>query len=85
MPKHLEVTDFFLTVSLYLLGLPSGTAVKNPLVNTEDKGDLGQIPGLRRSPGVGNGNLLQYFLPGKSHGQRSLAGYSSWGHRVRYE
>jgi len=21
------------------------------------------------------------FLPGKSHGQRSLAGYSPWGHR----
>ena len=25
------------------------------------------------------------FLPGKSHGQRSLEGYSTWGHiRVRY-
>ena len=23
------------------------------------------------------------FLPGESHEQRSLAGYSSWGHRVR--
>ena len=23
------------------------------------------------------------FLPGKSHGQRSLVGYSPWGHRVR--
>ena len=21
------------------------------------------------------------FLPGKSHGQRSLAGYSMWGHK----
>ena len=21
------------------------------------------------------------FLPGESHGQRSLAGYSSWGHK----
>ena len=21
------------------------------------------------------------FLPGKSHGQRNLAGYSPWGHR----
>ena len=21
------------------------------------------------------------FLPGKSHGQRSLSGYSSWGHK----
>ena len=31
--------------------------------------------GLGRSPGGGNGNIL----PGKSHGQRSLVGYSPWG------
>ena len=31
---------------------------------------------FKRSPGVGNGNPL--FLPGKFHGQRSLAGYSPW-------
>ena len=24
------------------------------------------------------------FLPGKSHGQRSLEGYSPWGRRVRH-
>ena len=29
----------------------------------------------------GNGNPLQLFLPGKSHDQRSLAGYSPWGHK----
>jgi len=38
-------------------------------------GDLGSIPGSGRSPGEENGNPLQY-LPGESHGQRSLAGYS---------
>ena len=27
----------------------------------------------------GNGSPLQYLLPGKCHGQRSLAGYSLWG------
>ena len=31
--------------------------VKNPPANA---GDLGSIPGLGRSPGVGNGNPLQY-------------------------
>ena len=31
--------------------------------------------------GEGNGNLLQVFLPGKSHGQRRLAGYSPWGRK----
>ena len=25
--------------------------------------------------------LTQVSLPGKSHGQRSLAGYSPWGHK----
>ena len=29
----------------------------------------------------GYGYLLQKFLPGESHGQRSLEGYSSWGHK----
>ena len=28
--------------------------------------DTGQIPGTRRSPGEGNGNLLQYFCLGNS-------------------
>jgi len=35
------------------------------------------IPGLGRSPGGGNSNPLQYFLPEKLHGLTSLAGYSS--------
>ena len=52
--------------------------VKNPPANTEDLGDEGWIPGSGRSPGRGNGNPLQY-LPGESHGQRSLAGYSRQG------
>ena len=33
-------------------------------------GDPGLIPGLERSPGVGNGKPL-VFLPGEFHGQRS--------------
>ena len=44
-------------------------------------GDLGSIPGSGRSLGEGNGNPLQYFLPGELHGQRSLASYSPWGHK----
>ena len=40
---------------------------------------MGLIPGPRRSPGEGNGNLpTPVFLPGDSYGQRSLAGYSPW-------
>ena len=39
-------------------------------------GDPGSIPGSGRSPGEGNGKPTLVFLPGKSHGQRSLVGYS---------
>ena len=42
------------------MGFPGGTVVKNLLANAENSRDTGSIPGLRRSPGVGNGNPLQY-------------------------
>ena len=45
-------------------------------------GDLGLIPGLGRSPGGGHGNPLQYSCLENPHGQRTLAGYSPWGHKV---
>jgi len=44
-------------------------------------GDPGAIPGLRRSPGERNGYPHPAFLPGESHGQRSLAGHSPWGRK----
>ena len=43
------------------MGFPGGSVVKNPPVSAGDTGDSGLIPGLGRSPGVGNGNPLQYF------------------------
>ena len=43
-------------------------------------GDPGSNPGLRRSPGGGHGNPLQYTCLENPHGQRSLEGYSPWGH-----
>ena len=44
-------------------------------------GDLGLIPGSGRSPGGREWQPTPVFLPGIFHGQRSLAGYSSWGHK----
>ena len=38
-------------------------------------------PHLHPFRGVGNDNPLQYSCLGKSHGQRSLVGYSPWGHK----
>ena len=40
--------------------LPGGSVVKNPPANAGEEGDTGSIPGLGRSPGEGNDNLLQY-------------------------
>ena len=58
------------------LGFPGGSVVKNPPAKAGDARDAVSIPGLGRSPGEGNGNPLQYFLPGKFQEQRSLLGYS---------
>ena len=43
------------------MGFPDDTVVKNLPANAGDTGNVGSIPGSRRSPGGGNGNPLQYF------------------------
>ena len=55
--------------------------VKNLPTNAGDVRVTGSIPGLGRSPGGGHGNPLPVFLPGESHGWRSLVGYSPWGRK----
>ena len=52
---------------------------KQSACNAVDLEDMGSIPGLGRSPGVGHGNPLQYSCLGNPV-DRSLAGYSLWGH-----
>ena len=42
------------------IGFPVGSDGKKSTCNAGDTEDLGSIPGLGRSPGEGNGNLLQY-------------------------
>ena len=55
---------------------PGGSVVKNLPAKA---GDSNSIHGLGSCLGERNGNPLPVFLPGESHGQRSLAGYSPWG------
>ena len=40
--------------------VPGGPVLQNPSASAEDARDVGSIPGLGRSPGVGNSNPLQY-------------------------
>ena len=52
---------------------------KNLPASAGDTRDSSSITGLGRSPRVVNETQLQYFLPGKFHGQRRLENYSPWG------
>ena len=57
--------------------------VKNPLAMQELQ-ESGFDPWVRKIPWRRAWQSTPVFLPGESHGQRSLAGYSPWGRkRVR--
>ena len=70
------VSQILLPISIK--NFPGGSEDKASASNAED---LGSIPGLGRSPGEGKWQPIPVFLPGESHGQRSLAGCSPWGHK----
>ena len=54
--------------------------VKNPSTNAGDIRDTGLILGQEDLLKEGMA-ATSVFLPGKSHGQRSLADYSPWGRK----
>ena len=67
---------------LYPIG---GAVVKNLPADAGDTRDMDLIPGLGRFPWRRKWQPTLVFLPGKSHEQRRLAGYSLWGRkRVRH-
>ena len=43
--------------------------------------NMGSIPGCSKMPWRSKWQPAPLFLPGKFHGQRSLVGYSPWGHK----
>ena len=53
---------------------PGGSAVKNPPANAVER-----IRSLDLLPWRREWQPTPIFLPGESHGQRSLVGYSPWG------
>ena len=54
--------------------------VKNPPANARDIRDVGLTPD-GKIPWRRKWQPTPVFLPGESHGQTSLAGYSPWGHK----
>ena len=62
------------------MGFPGGTVVKNLPVNAGDARDLCRLDSwVRKIPWSMKRQLTPVSWPGKSHGQRSLVGYSPWG------
>ena len=79
---HLGYPTYLQVELLHHRGFPGGSDGEESACNV---GDLASIPGLGRSPGGEHGNTLQYSCLENSHGQRSLAGYSPWNHRVGHD
>ena len=59
---------------LWKTGFPGGSDGKETACNA---GDLGSIPGSRRSPGEENGNPLQYSCLENPHGQKNLEAHGA--------
>ena len=74
--KHLYLHPPFIEHVLCAMGFPSDSVIRNLPANAGGTEGVGSIPGSGRSLRGGNGNPLQYSCLEKSHGQRSLVGYS---------
>ena len=54
--------------------------IKNPPANAGNGRDVGSIP-VGKILWRRKWQPTPVFLPGESHGQRSLVGYTPWGHK----
>ena len=59
-------------------GFPGSSVVKSPPAHTRDARDVGSVPGLGRSPGGGDDNLLQYSCQENPMNRRS---WGLYGHK----
>ena len=73
--KKLALPLFFFSHPLW------SSVVKNPPANVGDTGNLSWIPWVMKIPWRKKWQPTPVFLPGKSHGERSMVGYSPWGHK----
>ena len=64
---------------MFFRGFPGGSVVRNPPSAAGDARDMGSDPWVRKLPWRRKWEPTPVFLPGKSHGQRSLVSYSPQG------
>ena len=64
-----------------LLGFPDGTSSKEPACQCRRHKRREFNPWMGKIPWRRAWQPTPVFLPGESHGQRKLAGYSPWGHK----
>ena len=62
------------------MGFPAALVVKNPPASAGDKTPR-FYPWVRKILWRRKWQPTPVFLPGESHGQRSLAEFSPWGHK----
>ena len=72
---------FFLNVIVVSLGFPGGASGKEPTCQCRRHKRPGFDLWVGTIPWRGEWQPTPVFLPGESHGHRSLAGYSSKGHK----
>ena len=66
------------------LSFPGGASGKEPVCQCRRFKRCGFDPGVWKIPWRRKWQPSPIFLPGESHGQRSLMSYSPWGHTVRH-
>ena len=62
-------------------GFPSGVSGKEPACQCRRCKRHGFDPRVRKIPWIRKWQPIPVFLPGETHGQRSLVGCSPWGHK----
>ena len=62
-------------------GFPGGSGLKNPSANAVGAVDTGSTPRVRKVPWRRKWQPTPVFLPGKSHEQGTLVGYSPEGRK----
>ena len=76
-PRQRDFSNVIYRIIVRNLEFPGGLVVKNPPAKLETwtQSSYGKMPWRRKW------QLSPVFLPGESHGQRNLVGYSPWGRR----